>query len=287
MHFLLAITCLVLVGTTSPPSILLILADDLGFGEIASVWPPQTTLLTPRLSQLAAQSTVFTDAYAGAPQCTPSRNTLLTGRTLGAAPVKVNRQSKCGNVTGQGFYGTFSHPTLAPACDAPMTLPASADPAAVPAFLPSLLRQRGYRTVHLGKWMVGEAGSVSDPAAVGFEYSFGTLTGANGWEYFPSWQWLHNASAAGPERAHVRVPLPGNYDQRAPAGDETLCRSVFNASGHECTYNQDVYAARAAQFIVAVGAQAAPPFSCILRFTFRTRMTASPPTPRWALAAPW
>ena len=43
--------------------------------------------------------------------------------------------------------------------------------------LPALLRAQGYRTAHVGKWMIGENRSVSTPAQLGFEYSYGTLDG--------------------------------------------------------------------------------------------------------------
>jgi len=86
---------------------------------------------------------------------------------------------------------------------------------------------------------------------------------ANGWQYFPSFQWTYNASLPPSDpasRGHVLVPLPGNDDQVAPGGREWLCASVFNASGHPCTYNQDEYAARAAAFIAARGAAPARPW---------------------------
>ena len=229
------------------PNLIYFLADDLGYGELSPYG--QKRILTPRLQKFADEGTVFTDAYAGAPICTPSRTTLLTGRTLGASPLKSNRGTPCGPVAGIKYYGSATEqPGLQPekTCDAPIVVAQGQDT------LPALLRAQGYRTAHVGKWMIGENRSVSTPAQLGFEYSFGTLDGANGWNYYPPWQFLHNASApaGAPEAAgHQMVALADNGDQFAPTGQPWLCRGVFNASGHACAYNQDLYAEHAMAFI--------------------------------------
>lgn len=139
---------------------------------------------------------------------------------------------------------------------------AGADPTATPPFLAAELAAAGYDTVHFGKYMVGEAKSVSSPRRAGFAHSFGTIDGANGWQYYPSFQWLYNSSAPASDpssRDHVLVPLAGNEDQDAPGGREWLCQGVFNASGHACSYNQDEYARRAAEWILAHGARNTAP----------------------------
>lgn len=246
------------VGDSKKPNLLYILADDLGYGEISFQWPVQQRISTPELSRFAALGTVFTDAYAGAPQCTPSRTTLMTGRTLGSAPLKENRGTACGPAAGTRWYGTFSKPVPQSECDAPFVAGSAATPTEVPATLPALLKSlAGYRTAHIGKWMLGEAGGATEPAAVGFDDSFGTLDGANGWNYFVPFQWVLNASTGG---KHVRVPVANNDDQDNPAGKEWLCRSVFNASGHNCTYHQDLYAEAAVRFFEDAATQDTPWF---------------------------
>ena len=97
---LLTLLSFVVDALGTKPNILYILADDLGYGELSFMWPGQNQILTPKLSQFASSGTVFTDAYAGAPQCTPSRTTLMTGRTLGSSPLKVNRGTLCGSAAG-------------------------------------------------------------------------------------------------------------------------------------------------------------------------------------------
>ncbi|XP_055483108.1 arylsulfatase A [Psammomys obesus] len=66
------------LSTAGPPNIVLILADDLGYGDLGSYGHPSST--TPNLDQLAAGGLRFTDFYVPMSLCTPSRAALLTGR---------------------------------------------------------------------------------------------------------------------------------------------------------------------------------------------------------------
>ena len=66
------------VGADSPPNILFIVADDLGYNDLASFGSP--TIVTPNIDSIAKQGAKFTQFYQGAPLCTPSRAAMLTGR---------------------------------------------------------------------------------------------------------------------------------------------------------------------------------------------------------------
>ncbi|XP_061493953.1 arylsulfatase A isoform X2 [Rhineura floridana] len=67
-----------LSSARQPPNIVLIFADDLGFGDLASYGHPSST--TPNLDKMAAGGLRFTDFYSSSPVCSPSRAALLTGR---------------------------------------------------------------------------------------------------------------------------------------------------------------------------------------------------------------
>src|SRR5262245_27199886 len=64
--------------TSRPPNVVLIYADDLGWGDVG--FNGRTTWQTPNLDRLASQGTIFKRFYAGAVVCAPSRGVLLTGK---------------------------------------------------------------------------------------------------------------------------------------------------------------------------------------------------------------
>jgi len=74
--------------TSRKPSMIFILADDLGYGDLGCYG--QTRIKTPNLDQLAAEGVRFTDFYAGSTVCAPSRCALMTGRHTGHALVRGN-----------------------------------------------------------------------------------------------------------------------------------------------------------------------------------------------------
>jgi len=62
----------------APPNIVIIFADDLGYGDLGCYG--SATIATPNLDRLAAEGLRFSDFYAAAPFCSPSRASILTGR---------------------------------------------------------------------------------------------------------------------------------------------------------------------------------------------------------------
>jgi len=66
------------VGAEPPPNFVVILADDLGYGDLGCYGHP--TIATPNLDRMATEGQRWTDFYAAASVCTPSRAALLTGR---------------------------------------------------------------------------------------------------------------------------------------------------------------------------------------------------------------
>jgi arylsulfatase A len=108
----------------SNPNVIVILADDLGYGDLGCYG--STTIATPRLDQMAREGLRFTDAYAAAPFCSPSRAGLLTGRLPARAGVPYV------------LFPTEHH-----------GLPAAE------ITIAELLRGRGYTTACIGKWHLG------------------------------------------------------------------------------------------------------------------------------------
>ena len=72
-------------GEPACPNVLLILCDDLGYGDLGCYGHP--VIETPRIDRLAAEGVRFSQFYAAAPVCSPSRAGLLTGRAPGRAGV--------------------------------------------------------------------------------------------------------------------------------------------------------------------------------------------------------
>ena len=62
------------------PNVVVILADELGYGDVWCYHPKRGTIPTPHIDRLASQGMRFTDAHSSSGVCSPSRYTLLTGR---------------------------------------------------------------------------------------------------------------------------------------------------------------------------------------------------------------
>ena len=116
-----------LVPKDENPNILLILADDLGYGDVRC-YNDQSKVLTPHIDQLAREGMRFTDAHSPATVCTPTRYSLMTGQMAFRVPNG-----------GTVFTGVGGPSLIAPGR---LTLPA-------------LLCENGYATACVGKWHVG------------------------------------------------------------------------------------------------------------------------------------
>lgn len=133
------------MGASPRPNIVLIYADDLGFGDLGCFGADD--IPTPHLDSLAAAGTKLTQWYANSPVCSPSRASLLTGKY----PDRAGVESILGG--RRDLPGLPPQPTIA-----------------------SQLRERGYRTGIFGKWHLG-TGPEFAPQHYGFEESFGFRAG--------------------------------------------------------------------------------------------------------------
>ncbi len=142
--FLLLLCCTELIhATKSAPNIIIILADDLGVGDLSMNGSP---IRTPNIDSLAKEGAYLNNFYASANVCTPSRAGLLTGRypiRMGLADSVIEVNSKHG-------------------------LPSSE------TTLAEVLQDKGYKTALIGKWHLGH-NSEHWPTRHGFEYFYGLL----------------------------------------------------------------------------------------------------------------
>ncbi|GAB4130932.1 sulfatase family protein [Thermopirellula anaerolimosa] len=135
------------------PNIIIVLADDLGYGSVGFQGAPSNLVETPNLDRLAREGMRFTDANTPSSVCTPTRYGLLTGRYCWRSPLKQG----VANVLDPLLIET-DRPTLA-----------------------SLLKRHGYHTAMIGKWHLGYGMSrpvdftgvlKPGPLELGFDYQF-------------------------------------------------------------------------------------------------------------------
>lgn len=126
LTILTALLCLPLCAADKP-NILLILTDDLGYGDVGC-YNAEAKVPTPHLDRLASEGMRFTDAHSPCTVCTPTRYTLLTGQM----PFRVPNG-------GTVFTGAGGPSLIAPGR----------------LTLPEMLRKQGYATAMSGKWHIG------------------------------------------------------------------------------------------------------------------------------------
>jgi arylsulfatase A-like enzyme len=157
---------------TRPPNIIFILADDLGYADLGCYG--QAKIRTPNIDRLAAEGMRFTQHYAGAPVCAPSRCALLTGRHTGHGYIRDN-----GELPTEGQW---------PIPDSTVTLA-------------EVLKSAGYRTGIVGKWGLGGPGTEGEPNRQGFDHWFGYLCQREAHRYYPQHLWRNGEMVVLPENA--------------------------------------------------------------------------------------
>lgn len=187
LSLLLATAALSTAGSLSgtKPSIVLILADDLSYRDL-SIWG-QRRFSTPNLDRLAREGIRFTQAYAGAPECAPSRATLMTGLHTGHAAVRRNRSAR-----GQDHLR-----------DEDLTIA-------------EVLKGTGYATGFFGKWGIGLPGTPGTPDKQGFDETLGFYDQRRAHTFFPDYlyrngQRIDYEGNAGFDMRHMYL------DNRTPA----------------------------------------------------------------------
>jgi len=140
------------IQAAKKPNIILILADDLGYGDLSCFG--QQKLKTPRLDAMAKEGMKFTQFYAGCTVCAPSRSVLMTGRHMGRTVVRGNSTAP---IVIQPHQSTLA----------------------------SVLKGAGYQTACIGKWGVGTPDNFTNPNDVGFNHFFGYINMWHAHNFYP------------------------------------------------------------------------------------------------------
>jgi arylsulfatase A-like enzyme len=165
---------------TRPPNIVVIVADDLGYDDLtfAGGGVAGGTVPTPNIDSLAHQGVTFRNGYSGNATCAPSRAAMMTGRYPTRFGFEFTPAPKAFmRLIAHWGEGQERAPTYF--ADREPDVP-PLDQQGIPASeitMADLLRERGYRTLGLGKWHLGEADAMK-PTARGFDEYLGFLPGA-------------------------------------------------------------------------------------------------------------
>lgn len=163
---LFGISCSALAAcsTDSPPNIIFILADDLGYGDVG--FNGGEKILTPTLDRMAQEGAVLTRHYSGSTVCGPSRCCLMTGFHTGNATIRGNPRW---TLSGQPHDLGPDDVTVA-----------------------HELKRAGYKTAIIGKWGLAENLNDGMPLNQGFDYFYGFATHRAAHHFYPEEIWENN-----------------------------------------------------------------------------------------------
>ena len=156
---------------TDRPNLIWVMADDLGYGELGCYG--QKVIQTPQLDRMAREGLRFTQFYAGATVCAPSRSVLMTGQHHGRTRVRGN--AGAANPRAQALQ-------------------------AEDVTVARVLQEAGYATALIGKWGLGDVGAAERglPRRHGFDYFFGYLSQHRAHNHFPEFLWRNEDKLALP-----------------------------------------------------------------------------------------
>jgi arylsulfatase A-like enzyme len=191
------------------PSIIFILADDLGYGDLGCYG--QTRIKTPNIDKLAAEGIRFTDCYAGSTVCAPSRCSLMTGLHTGHAFVRGN-----------------SKLALRPS----------------DLTVAELLKDLGYHTGLIGKWGLGNENTTGVPQAKGFDEFVGYLDQTHAHDYYTDHLWRYD-----PRAQDYTGPDANLAQDAAIAKGRAPIMLTENQGGQKGLYTHDLFTKAALNFI--------------------------------------
>ncbi|TFV93675.1 N-acetylgalactosamine-6-sulfatase [Algoriphagus kandeliae] len=187
------------------PNIVLILADDLGYGEVG--FNGQKLIKTPNMDALAASGRIFTNHYTAAPVCAPARGMILTGLHSGHAYIRGNDEWR-----ERGEVWDYAKAATDPNLEGQRPLPAET------LTIAKVLQQNGYKTGIVGKWGLGAPLSEGIPTNLGFDYFFGYNCQRQAHNLYPPHLWENEAKVS----LNNEIVVPGTkLDEGADPMDPT------------------------------------------------------------------
>ncbi|OEK05088.1 arylsulfatase [Roseivirga misakiensis] len=183
--FFLLVICLFGCQPTqeSKPNIILIVADDLGYGELGAYG--QKIIQTPNLDALAANGMKFNQFYAGSPVCAPSRYVLLTGLHTGHSFIRGNDEW-----AERGKVWNYKEATKNPGLEGQRPIPDST------VLLSEVMKKAGYQTAVIGKWGLGAPFTEGEPNQQGFDYFYGYNCQRQAHNLYPVHLWENDHKVA-------------------------------------------------------------------------------------------
>jgi arylsulfatase A len=184
---------LAVIEPVPPPSIVYVMADDLGYGDLGCFG--QTKIPTPNIDQLAREGMRMTQFYSASPVCAPTRYSLMTGKHQGHAAIRGNKE--------RGGFG-------------PNEPEGQTSIALSERTLAEFLQEKGYATALVGKWGIGSPLKNEHPEDHGFDFFYGYLCQRRAHNLYPAYLWkgrqpdlLKNPVFA----AHQRIEAPLESDE--------------------------------------------------------------------------
>ncbi len=173
---LLLSACLKNQEGDSKPNIILILTDDLGYGELGCYG--QKIIQTPNIDQLAQEGMKFLQFYSGSPVCAPARCVLLTGKHSGHAYIRGNDEWR-----ERGEVWDFAKAVEDPNLEGQRPIPDKT------VTIGKILQEQGYRTSCVGKWGLGGPLTEGIPNLQGFDFFYGYNCQRQAHTYYPLHLW--------------------------------------------------------------------------------------------------
>ena len=211
---------------TDKPNIIIFFSDDLSYRDLSSYG--QEHYSTPNLDKLVHNGIRFTEAYAGASACAPSRGSLMTGMSMGHCTIRLNSSAR-----GQDHLN-----------DEDITIA-------------EVLKGAGYTTGFIGKWGIGLPGTPGTPCRQGFDFTYGYYDQARAHGFFPHYLMRNGVQEWLPENYGFNMKRAYKHN-KAKVGDTTY-QNTYDENGKlipdgvadpaKANYSEDLFIEEACSFI--------------------------------------